>query len=89
MAYLVKTPPIERILQFINPEVASGSTGEKVYSLPIYLRRDGIVIKLGYLVRKTGVEILFSVREILVRSDFESLTVPLVLFNVGRWVLPK
>lgn len=89
MAYLVKTPPLERILQYLNPDIASGSTGEKVYSLPIYLRRDGVVIKLGYLVRKTGVEILYTVREILVRSDLESVTLALSPVECGEGGVAK
>jgi len=89
MAYLVKTPPLERILQYINPEIACGSTGEQVYNLPIYLRRDGVVIKLGYLVRKTGAEILYTVREILVRSDLKSVTVALSPVDCGEGGVAK
>jgi len=66
---------VERILGFINPEISSGSSGEIVYPLPIYLRRDGVVIKLGYLVKRTSVDSLYIVREILARGDFRNITV--------------
>ena len=75
MAHYVKTTPLERILDFINPEISSGSTGDLVYPLSIYLRRDGVIIKLGYLVKRTGVEIVYIVREILVRGDIKNVTV--------------
>eukprot|EP00092_Neocalanus_flemingeri_P036695 GFUD01039950.1.p1 GENE.GFUD01039950.1~~GFUD01039950.1.p1 ORF type:complete len:796 (+),score=194.27 GFUD01039950.1:2045-4432(+) len=84
MAYFVNTPPLERIRQLFNPEAASGSIGEKVYSLPIYLRRDGVVVKLGYLVRKNECEVLYTVREILVREDLASVTVALSPVECGE-----
>jgi len=75
MAHYVKTTPLERILGFINPEISSGSSGELVYPLPIYLRRDGIIIKLGYLVKRTRGDSLYIVREILARGDIRNITV--------------
>jgi len=66
---------VERILGFINPEISSGTSGELVYPLPIYLRRDGVVIKLGYLVKRTSVDSLYIVREILARGDIKNITV--------------
>jgi len=89
MAYFVKTAPFEKILQLINPEVTRGSTGEQVYSLPIYLRRDGVVVKLGYLVRKNDSEILYTVREILIRGDLASVTVTLSPVECGEGGVAK
>jgi len=89
MAHVVKTPPLERIFQFINPSVARGSTGEQVYNLPIYLRRDGVIIKLGYLVRKTGLDIVFTVRDILVRGDLTCVTVTISPVECGEGGVAK
>merc|ERR1719228_1103723 len=83
MAYFVTTPPLRRIHRLLNPEVSSGSKGELVYSLPIYLRKDGTVVKLGYLVTKTGSEIVYTVRELLVREDLTSVTVVLSPVECG------
>lgn len=84
MAHFVKTPPLEKILKFMSPNVTSGSTGEQVYRLPIYLRRDGVVIKLGYLMKKSGVEILYIVREILASEHMKNITVILSPIEYGE-----
>ena len=79
MAHYAKTTPLERILGFINPEISMGSSGELVYPLPIYLRRDGVVIKLGYLVKRTRGDSVYIVREILARGDIRNITVAIVV----------
>jgi len=82
MAYFVRTPPMEKLIQFINPDISTGDSGEQVYCLPIFLRRDGVTIKLGYIVKKSDSDRAYVVREILIREDLSRVT--LVLSPIDR-----
>jgi len=77
MAYIARTPPMEKFIQLINPDISTGVSGEQVYCLPIFLRRDGVAFKLGYIVKKSDSDRAYVVREILMREDLSRVTVVL------------
>ena len=51
--------------------------------MPVYQRRDGATIKLGYLVKRTnGDQTAFAVKQILTRKDLATVTLTLVPYQI-------
>jgi hypothetical protein len=61
---------MDRLRQLLGPRVEEGTKPESRYQLPVFQRRDGATIKLGYLVKHTaGGTDSYVVKQILVRAD--------------------
>ena len=58
-------------------EISPGSAGDEVYGLSVALRRDGMEVKVGQLVRRQRNNLPHLVREILLRGDLAGLEVVL------------
>ena len=58
-------------------EISPGSAGDEVYGLSVALRRDGLEVKVGQLVRRQRNNMPHLVREILLRGDLAGLEVVL------------
>ena len=57
---------------------------QEEYLLPVYQRRDGATIKLGYLVKRTnGDQTAFVVKQILTKKDMATVTLTLVPYQMA------
>ena len=75
---------LKRLLWLFQPKVQEGTAPEKVFQLPVFQRRDGATIKLGYLVKRTaGGEDSWVVKGILVKSFLGQVTLKLGLLKDG------
>jgi len=82
MAPTEKKPPIARFIQLIWPDTNEGVSEQEVFRIPVYLRKDGVAIKLGYLFKKADFHSLFIVREILISRNLNTVSIvasPVVL----------
>merc|ERR1719175_228934 len=70
-------------LRLFRPKVEEGVKVEEEFLLPVYQRRDGATIKLGYLVKRTnGDQTAFAVKKILTRRDMATVTLTLVPYQI-------
>ena len=47
MAVFVSPSRLDRIKQFFSRQVTDGEDPRKLFSLPVYLRKDGCVLRVG------------------------------------------
>ena len=80
LAGVLPKAAMERLLRLLGPRVEEGTKPELLYRLPVYQRRDGATIKLGYLVKMTrGGTDSYVVKRIMARMESEGVTLGLGL----------
>jgi len=63
------------ILTFGGPSIVLGSKGDTMHLMPVYLRGDGVSLKLGsFVVRKID-GVLYTIKNIMVRADMEQVNI--------------
>jgi len=66
-----------RLFGLFGAKISTGTAGDEVYNMPIFVRRDGVEVKVGQVVRRQRSKLLYLVREILLRGDLTGLDVVL------------
>jgi len=80
---LLPASVMDFFLRLFRPRVEEGVKVEEQYLLPVYQRRDGATIKLGYLVKRTnGDQTAFVVKQILTKRDMATVTLTLVPYQI-------
>ena len=79
MAVFVSPSRLDRIKQFFSRQVTDGEDPRKLFSLPVYLRKDGCVLRVGSIAqvekKSENDTPLYCIKAILISWDLDQVQI--------------